>query len=226
MGLTACSGEVGTDPGAATVRFGVQTTALSQSAIARVVLQVSGGLPAAGALTAELTRGQTPGAWEVVLLSVPAGTQRQFVATAYDTGGQLLYQGTTASDVLAGTEAQVVLIMNQVVPGDPEGFGATLALDLSDSIVQANGTLGLRLSATGTDAGSNLTYVWSSSCDGGQETGSFTPPSGALAAPGTASSVWTAPPLAGLSCTLGVAVTGSGALGANTVRIYVAVETN
>jgi hypothetical protein len=216
---------VGTNPGAARVRFGLQTAALSQSSIARVVLQVSGGLPAAGALTAELTRGQAPGTWEVVLLSVPAGTQRQFVATAYDTSGQLLYQGTTASDVPVGTEAQVVLILNQVTPGDPEGFGATLALDVPDSIVQASGTLALRLSATGADAGSSLTYVWSASCDGGQGDGSFTPASGVLAAPGSTSTAWVAPTVGGLSCTLGVAVTGSGALGGNTVRTYVAIRT-
>ena len=226
IGLVACSGEVGTDPGAARVRFGVRTTALSQSAIARVTLEVSGGLPASAPLTAELTRGETPGTWEVVLASVPAGTQRQFVATAYGTSGDILYQGTTASDVPPGAEAQVVLILNQVSPEDPEGFGASLALDLSDSTVQASGTLSLRLSSTGTDAGSNLSYLWSASCGGGQGDGSFTSVSGAFATPGSASTVWTAPPLAGLSCTLGVAVTGGGALGPNTVRTYVAVETN
>jgi len=56
--------------------------------------------------------------------------------------------------------------------------------------------------------------------------GSVSAPSGALATPGTASTALTARGVSGPSCTLGVAVTGSGALGANTVRIYVAVETN
>jgi len=215
---------VGADPGASRVRFGLRASAVSQVSIARVTLEVSGGVPSAPALTAELTRGQTPGAWEVVLFSVPAGTQRQFLATAYGASGEVLYQGTTTSDVLSGAEAQVVLILNQVGPEDPEGFGATLALELPDSVVLANGTLALRLSAAGTDAGSSLSYVWSASC-GGPGDGSFAPVSGVLAAPGSASTVWTAPAVAGLSCTLGVAVTGGGALGANTVRTYVAVAT-
>ena len=74
LGLAACEGEAGTAP-QARVRFGLRAAATSQSAIARVVVEVSGGTPALQTLSTDLTRGGDPGTWEAVLSAVPAGTQ-------------------------------------------------------------------------------------------------------------------------------------------------------
>lgn len=135
------------------------------------------------------------GSWGGIVGSIPAGSNRTFLARAYDISDHLIYEGAAEGvTIVSGTTASVYILLMDSIPVEPYGNVAPIidALSLSASTVGINETVNITVTAHDDNAGDTLSYEWNASC------GSFDNTE-------IASPVWTAPSTEG-SCELSVTV--------------------
>jgi len=174
--------------------------ALSQSDIQRVELAITGsGIDVP--IVTDLGRSGS-NAWSAVLTGIPAGPARSFEASAYDSTGAVIYQGSAVSDVAAGSTLELVLVLQDPQPPPGASTPDVVSVQASQGQVAPSSAISVSVSATAA-AGESLSFVWRSDCPGSSDPGTFFD--------GTAPSTsWTAPAGQPLTCVLSVTVTGSG----------------
>jgi hypothetical protein len=190
---------------------GATATGLSLAEIARVDLTISGpGI--SSPITTELGRGTT-NAWIGTVTGIPAGPARLFEAEARDTGGQVLYEGRAVSDVPAGSDVQLVLLLQDPPPPPDSGAPQISSIEVSPGQVAPSASVDVRVVAS-SGAGDTLSYGWESRCPGALDDGRFTDPT-------AASTRWSAPSDQPVTCVFSVRVSGSGG---SSVTVYVTVQ--
>jgi len=189
---------------------GTASAGLSISDIARVDLTVSGS-GIASPITAELGRGTT-NAWMGTVTGIPAGPARLFEAAARDSGGQVLYAGQTVSDVPAGSDVQLVLLLQDPPPPPDSGAPQISSVEVSPGQVAPSASVDVKVVAS-SGSGDSLSYAWESRCPGALDDGHFTDAT-------AASTLWSAPSDQPVTCVFSVRVAGSGG---SSVTVYVTV---
>ncbi|MFP2906515.1 Ig-like domain-containing protein [Pyxidicoccus sp. 3LFB2] len=150
-------------------------------------MTVTSSGPGIPSVTQDLT--QTQGRWGGVVTDVPAGTDRRFLARAFDSNGGLLYQGQSASvTIIARQTALVAITLQEVNPPAPFGNEAPVigSVVASRTTVPLGNTVTLTASASDPNPTDTLTYNWMAT------QGSFSTTS-------AASTTWTAPSTAGIA---------------------------
>ena len=184
---------------------------LSQSDIERVELTVTGagiGIP----IVSDLAR-TASNAWGAVVAGIPAGPARTFQASAFDSTGTILYQGTAVSDVVAGSTLELVLLLQDPPPPPAASTPVVGSVLASQGRVPPSSPVDLQVTATAA-AGESLGFVWTSDCPGSTDPGTFSD--------GTAATTsWTAPASEPLTCVLSVSVAGSGG---SSVTVYLPIQ--
>jgi len=219
-------------PGTGQAKLSVSSAALNVSNIARVDVAITGGTP--GPITpisATLTKAPNGTQWTGNITGIPAVAGLRFTASAYsdNNAANLIYQGSTLSDITAGATATIVIILQeQNVPPGPTNYAPVItAVSSSGSQVTPSTVVGVGFSTQDPDGNYPLTYQWSSSCTPGTDNGTFTAASGTLGTASTASgtilnsnTTWKAPVTNNTVCTLGIQVTDN-----NTVQGKSSVQT-
>ncbi|ATB33890.1 kelch repeat-containing protein [Melittangium boletus] len=209
--LAACHSEQNpASPVTGSVQFATSTRqALSASDISRVTVTSSASdMPS---LETELAR--TDGVWGGVIGNIPAGTDRAFLAQAFDSTGNLRFEGHAEGiTVAAGEVTLVTLTLQELTPDVPY----TNEAPLIDSVVAAplvvapGGSVTLAASAHDPNPGDTLRYAWSAS-------------EGVFASPSQAGTTWSAPATSG---PVTLTLTVSDSLGAaSSVSLTVRVST-
>jgi len=184
---------------------------LSQSDIQRAELTVTGpgiGVP----IVTDLGRSAS-NAWGAVVSGIPAGPARSFQASAFDSTGTILYQGTAVSDVVAGSTLELVLLLQDPPPPPTASTPVVGSVLASQGRVPPSSPVDLQVTATAA-AGESLGFVWTADCPGSTDQGNFSD--------GTAASTsWTAPAAQPLTCVLSVSVAGSGG---SSVTVYLSIQ--
>ena len=189
-------GDTGGDTGEANI--GVSTQALSKADVASVKITVSGDN-----ISPDIVHNlnKTGGQWKGVINHIPVGTNRTFLAQAYNSSSALIYAGSaTGVTITKGTPVTVVILLQQSNPPTPFANKAPSisALTASSTAVGPSETVALTVTASDPDT-DPLTYSWSDDCSGSFSSASVVNPT------------WTAPATAG-SCTLSISVSdGKGA---------------
>ncbi|MFY2559776.1 PKD domain-containing protein [Corallococcus terminator] len=171
---------------------GVSVQSLSASDVAKVTLTVSAS-DISPSIVQDLQ--QAGGTFRGIIGSIPTGTQRTFLAQAFDASNTLIYEGH-ASDVTvtAGETASVVLVLQQSTAPTPYLNNVPRLTGLSTSVSHVKPGQPVALTVTATDAdGHPLAYAWTATG------GTFTQAT-------TASPTWNAPLTEG-TYTLSVSVT-------------------
>jgi N-acetylneuraminic acid mutarotase len=173
--LAGCSGsssELGS------VRFAVSVPEAFASSVSRVSVTASGAdLPS---VSVELALSE--GVWSGQLDNLPAGTQRSFLAEAFDSAGIRLLAGS-ASDIAISAEHTplVSMTLRQLNPPLSLNQAPVIdALEASGLSVPAGGMLSFAATAHDPDPADMLSYAWSS-------------PVGAFSSASAASTSWKAP---------------------------------
>ncbi|AFE04501.1 branched-chain amino acid ABC transporter2C amino acid-binding protein [Corallococcus coralloides DSM 2259] len=195
-GCSDSSGEVGS------VRFAVSASQALASDIARVsVTSSAADIPA---VTVDLAA--TNGVWGGIIGNIPAGSNRSFVAQAFDSSGTLRFEGSATGVTITANQATLVAItLQQLNPPPPFDNEAPFidALVASSTSVAAGGSISLMAIAHDANPGDTLTYAWTATA------GSFSTPS-------EAATSWTAPATAGIQ-SLTLTVTDSRGLASSAV---------
>lgn len=220
--------------GQATVAVGFGQAAAVIADVSKVELNISGGTPAMTPIVTTLTKAPSGNQWTGNITGIPAGTGRVFKATATKADGTKLYEGTASSDIVAGSTATVVIILQeQNVPPGPTNFAPVISgVSASSPTIKAGKTATFTFSASDPDSNYPLAYEWSTSCKivatgaPAASNGTFSTTSGSLAAATTGTStIWTAPGTNGLLCTIGIKVTDSNTTqGAASVQAFLTIE--
>jgi hypothetical protein len=193
------------------VLVGTRSTALSLADIVRVDLTISGA-GIASPITTELGRG-TSNAWMGTVTGIPAGPARLFEAQATDSGGSVLYQGQTVSDVPTGSNLKLVLLLQD--PPPPPDFGAPTisSIEVTPGQVAPSGSVDVKVVASSAP-GDTLGYSWAAQCPGALGNGQFVDAS-------SATTRWSAPGQEPVTCVFSVRVAGSSG---SSVTVYVTVQ--
>lgn len=115
--LAACGHSSTTAVGQARVMVSLPTTAIA-SDIQRMVVQVYGG-PIVTPVVQTLTKDAAQNRWTGVISALPptaAGQFETFLVTAYDSAGNRIYQGSGDSPIVAGVQASVFIILQELSP--------------------------------------------------------------------------------------------------------------
>lgn len=186
----ACGSETSVATGEASL--GVSAQELSANDISRVTVTVSGS-----GISPDISRNlfKTSGQWSGTLGGIPVGTDRTFLAQAYDASDTLLYEGqVTGVSITQGVTAAVFILLQQKTAPTPFRNSAPRVSSLVASSTQVELGQTATLSVTATDAdGDTLQYAWTATA-------------GTLANATTANPTWTAPTTEGPQ-TLNVIVT-------------------
>lgn len=158
----------------------ITKSALRASDVAYVKVSVSGeGITTP--IQKELTSQNDQ--WQGLIESIPAGQGRKFVAVAFDSNDEPLFEGTAKDvELLAGKTAAVMITLQQKVPPNP--FHNTVPM--IDTVtatameVSPNEVVSFRVTAHDEDNDDKLTYSW-------------TAQSGSFDQTNTTSAKWTAP---------------------------------
>jgi hypothetical protein len=185
----ACGGET-TAVGEASI--GVSAQALTANDISRVTITVSGS-----GISPNITRNmvKTAGQWGGTLGGIPVGSDRTFLAQAYDASNHLLYEGQASPVAITqDSTAAVFILLQQKTAPSPFSNSAPRISSLVAASTQLEPGQSTTLSVTATDAdGDTLSYAWTATA-------------GTLANATTANPTWTAPTTEGQQ-TLNVSVT-------------------
>ncbi|ATB42216.1 hypothetical protein CYFUS_007693 [Cystobacter fuscus] len=157
--------------------------ALAVSDIARVTVTTS----AADMPTITIELAQIDGAWGGVIGDIPSGTNRTFLAQAYDSTGTLRYEGRVENvTVRAGVLTLVTLTLQNVSPSTPFTNEAPIidSVTATPLVVAPGASVTLVASAHDPNPGDTLTYSWTAA-------------SGSFSAPSKPSTNWTAPATTG-----------------------------
>ncbi len=184
----ACGGETGVGEAS----LGVSAQALTANDISRVTVTVSGS-----GISPNITRNlfKTSGQWSGTLGGIPVGSDRTFLAQAYDASNTLLYEGqVTGVTISQNSTAAVFILLQQKTAPSPFHNSAPRVSSLVASSTQVEPGQSATLSVTATDAdGDTLSYAWTAT-------------GGTLANATTAGPTWTAPTTEGPQ-TINVSVT-------------------
>ncbi|WP_233261598.1 kelch repeat-containing protein [Vitiosangium sp. GDMCC 1.1324] len=143
----------------------------------------------------------TGGVWGGTIGDIPAGSNRSFLARAFDASGARLFEGSASGVTISANRVTIVAItLQEVSPPPPFENEAPMidSLVASSTTVAPGGFITLQATAHDPNAGDVLTYSWSSTA------GSFSSAS-------ASSTSWTAPRTAGIQ-RLTITVTDSGGL--------------
>ena len=174
--LVGCQGEA---TGSAQLAVSVGQGLSSAASVTRVTVTSSGpGIPS---VTTELTR-----AGEVstgVISSLPAGTQRSFLARAFDGGDNPLFEGSSSGVTITANQTTLVaLTLQEVNPPPPFSNEGPIIQSVSatPTTVQTGGFVTVQSTAQDPNVGDTLSYSWTASA-------------GSFANPTHPGSSWTAP---------------------------------
>ncbi|WP_375768525.1 kelch-like protein [Archangium gephyra] len=123
------------------------------------------------------------GSWGGLISGIPAGTNRSFLAEAFDASGTLRFQGRVSDVSISPNQTTAVAITLQQTPPPTPYDNETPLIDsvvASPTSVKAGGAIPLRATAHDPNAGDTLTWAWTAT------RGSFSDPSAAMTS-------WTAP---------------------------------
>jgi hypothetical protein len=186
--LSACSAQpTGSVQFAASVQ-----QALSSNDVTRVKVTVS----AADMPSRIVELAKSNGSWGGLIGNLPAGSNRAFLAEAFDSSGTLRFQGQTAGVTITANQTTAVAVtLQQVPPPPPYDNEAPVigSLVASSTTVQTGASLSLTATVNDPNPGDTVTLAWTAS-------------GGTFSAPTAAASSWTAPASPGVQ-TLTLTVT-------------------
>ncbi len=199
--LAGCSASSDTGPDSSSdtgsAQFAISLRQALTSSISRVsVTSSAADFPS---VTVDLTLHN--GVWGGIIGNIPAGSNRSFLAQAFDTSGTLLFEGSASGVTISADTASLVAITLHEVNAPPTFENEAPLIDslvTSSTSVPKGGSLSLAATAHDPNTGDTLTYSWSSTA------GSFSSPS-------ATSTSWTAPGSTGIQ-TLTLTVTDPGGL--------------
>jgi N-acetylneuraminic acid mutarotase len=168
--------------------------ALSSSSVSRVSVTAS----AADFPSFSVDLVSSNGVWGGLLGNIPAGSNRTFVAQAFDSSGTLRFQGQTSGvSISANQTTAVALTLQELAPPPPYANEAPVidSLVASTTSVQTGSSLSLTATVHDPNSGDTLSLAWTGS-------------GGTFSAPAAATTNWTAPASTGVQ-TLTLTVTDS-----------------
>ncbi len=202
--IAGCNTSEGTKTGSAAIEVKLQS--LSSSDVTSIKITVSGD-DISPSIEANLT--DNLGTWSGTIDNIPTGNHT-FLAQAYDSNNELVYQGSATEVAITADNATIVAIaLQQATPPTPYSNSAPFIATATASTnqVATNGTITFSVAATDPD-NDTLTYSWTASA-------------GTFSAEDTASTTWTAPSTAG-SQTISISVSdGKGAMTGTSFAITV-----
>lgn len=208
LALTTVGCEFQPEGNTGSIQFAVSLgQSLSASDVARMTVTSSG--PDIPSVTQELTL--TSGKWGGVVTDVPTGTDRSFLAQAYNSSGTLLYKGQSSGVTINASQTTLVAItLLEVTPPSPFSNEAPIigSVVASPTTVQIGKTVSLNASASDPNPTDTLSYAWTATA------GSFSKAS-------EASTTWTAPTTVGISSLTLVVTDSQGTAAAVTISINV-----
>jgi N-acetylneuraminic acid mutarotase len=191
--LAACTSSPSQPTGS--VQFAASTQqALSASDITRVKVTVSAS--DMSSLVVELARSN--GSWGGLIGNIPAGSNRSFLAEAFDSSNAKRFQGQTSGvSITANQTTAVAVTLQELAPPPPFSNEAPVidSIVSSSTSVQTGASLSLTATVHDPNAGDTLTLAWTAS-------------GGTFSAPAAAATSWTAPSSVGVQ-TLTFTVTDS-----------------
>jgi hypothetical protein len=177
-------------------QFAVSVPQALASSISRVsVTAIAADFPS---FSVELV--STNGTWGGTLASIPAGSNRSFLAQAFDASGTKLFEGSVSGVSIVADQPALVALSLQQVNAPPPFLNEAPVLDSlvassTSTSVTAGSSLSLVATAHDPNAGDTLSYAWSATA-------------GSFSAPSAASTSWTAPASTGIQ-TLTLTLTDS-----------------
>ncbi|KFE67348.1 High-affinity leucine-specific transport system, periplasmic binding protein LivK [Hyalangium minutum] len=168
--------------------------ALSANDVTRVKVTVS----AADMSSLVVEMAPSHGSWGGLIGNIPAGSNRSFLAEAFDSSGIRRFQGQSSGVTITANQTTAVAItLQELAPPLPYANEAPVidSLVASSTSVQAGSALSLTATVHDPNAGDTLTLAWTAS-------------GGTFTAPTATSTSWTAPSSAGVQ-TLTLTVTDS-----------------
>ncbi|MFL5355917.1 Ig-like domain-containing protein [Archangium sp.] len=168
--------------------------ALSASDVTRVKVTVS----ASGMSSIAVELAPSNGSWGGLLGNLPPGSNRTFLAEAFDSSGSLRFKGQASGiTITANQTTAVALTLQELSPPPPYDNEAPLidSLVASISSVQAGGSLTLTSAVHDPNPGDTLSLAWSAT-------------GGTFSDPSASTTSWTAPSSPGIH-TLTLTVTDS-----------------
>ncbi len=190
--LAACTSPPSEPTGS--VLFAASTQALSANDITRVKVTVSA--TDMSSLVVELAKSN--GTWGGLIGNIPAGSNRAFLAEAFDSSSTKRFQGQTSGVTITANQTTAVAItLQEISPPPPYANEAPVidSLVASSTSVQTGASLSLTATVHDPNAGDTLTLAWTAS-------------GGTFSAPAAATTSWTAPSSVGVQ-TLTLTVTDS-----------------
>ncbi|MDC0712741.1 kelch repeat-containing protein [Stigmatella sp. ncwal1] len=191
--LAACTSPPSQPTGS--VQFATSTQqALSASDITRVKVTVSAA--DMSSLVVELAKSN--GSWGGLIGNIPAGTDRSFLAEAFDSSHTQRFQGQTSGVTLSAHQTTAVAITLQEMALPPPYANEAPVIDslvASSTSVQTGSSLSLTTTVHDPNAGDTLSLAWTAS-------------GGTFSDPTAATTSWTAPSSIGVQ-TLTFTVTDS-----------------
>jgi N-acetylneuraminic acid mutarotase len=166
------------------VQFAASAQALSASDITRVKVTVSAS--DMSPMTLELARSN--GSWGGIIGNIPTGSNRSFLAEAYDSTNAKRFQGqATGVTITANSTTAVAITLQELAPPPAYGNDGPVIDSIVASVttVQTGGSLSLTTTSHDANTGDTLTYSWSGTA-------------GTFATPTAANSSWTAPASPGI----------------------------
>jgi hypothetical protein len=166
---------------------------VAETYIARLTVTITSGPigPAMTPIVTELARAGSQ--WTGRVEAVPAGSQRQFDAIAFDSQGRALFASSVAADVAASVATVVSITLDNRGPsGLQNSFPVIDSIVWTPEVPAPSAVVQVRLTAHDPDPADTLSYGWSSTC-------------GSFDVPASPTPKWTAPAQPG-SCTLSIAV--------------------
>jgi N-acetylneuraminic acid mutarotase len=190
--LAACTSETSQPTGSAL--FAASTQALSANDITRVKVTVS--TADMSPLVVELANSN--GTWGGLIGNIPAGSNRSFLAEAFDSSNTKRFQGQASGITITANQTTAVAItLQEIAPPPPYANEAPVidSLVASSTSVQTGSSLSLTATVHDPNAGDTLSLAWTAS-------------GGTFSAPAAAATSWTAPASVGVQ-TLTFTVTDS-----------------
>ncbi|SEU31928.1 kelch repeat-containing protein [Stigmatella erecta] len=182
---SGCASPLSPEAGTGSIQVAVSVPqALSASDVTRIQVTVS----ASGMASFSVELAPSNGSWGGLIGHIPAGSDRSFLAKAYDASGTLRFQGQASGVTLsAGQTTAVALTLQEVAPPPPYANEAPLidSLAASSTSVATGAPLSLTAAVHDPNPGDSLTVAWTAS------SGTFS----TTTAPSTS---WTAPATPGI----------------------------
>jgi hypothetical protein len=235
-GAAGCSSSSSSKPQAngpaGLAKVGVTIKALTAAQVVKLTLTVGPGTgtPSFTPIVTDLTNNDPTNklTWTALVQSIPAGAGRTFDVKGYDAGNNVLYSGSTIATIVAGSTANVYLVLQeQNAPGYTESLPVVDSLTSSANLVTIGtpppGPVSLYFKAHDPVAGATMTYSWSDTCGAT----SFTNGSGPVDPAVGNTAAWTPPtsvPPAG-ACTLSLTITDD-KQGSVTAYLAILVQAN